>query len=332
MTTLKQLAKLLNVSVSTVSKALSDADDIGEETKKRVRELAETLNYKPNKLALGLKSNVTHTIGVVIPDILNQFFAEVLYGIQKQANIKGYDTLVCISNESTQTEINAIQLLKQGRIDGFIISPAAETLGNNDFMHLEAAKNERIKFVMFDRVGNQIDVDKISIDDEKAVFDATNWLIKKGKSRIAYISNIENLNIGGERKKGYRKALEANNLALDHQLEVECTDVSTAHLKLADFIRNQEFDAVISADNSSGIMFQSIIKSLLPNKYEEITYLGFANEKSAMLSYPPINYIDQNATEMGANAVDLLIERIQDKSDNPKYKQIKIPTRIIETP
>lgn len=329
MTTLKQLAKLLNVSVSTVSKALSDADDIGEETKKRVRELAETLNYKPNKLALGLKSNVTNTLGVVIPDILNQFFAEVLYGIQKQANLRGYDTLVCISNESTQTEINAIQLLKQGRIDGFIISPAAETLQSNNFDHLEAAKNERIKFVMFDRVANHIEIDKVSIDDEKAVFDATQWLIDKGNSRIAYVSNIENLNIGGDRKKGYKEALVKNNMQVEEDLILEWSDFSNSHEKLENFIKNQKFDAVISADNSSAIMLQSIIKTVIPNLFNQITCIGFANSKSAMLTYPRLNYIEQNAAEMGAKTVDLMIERIKDKSDNPKYKEMKIPTHIV---
>jgi LacI family transcriptional regulator len=330
MTTLKQLAKLLNVSVSTVSKALSDADDIGEETKKRVKELAETLNYKPNKLALGLKSNVTNTLGVVIPDILNPFFAEVLYGIQKQANKRGYDTLVCLSNESTQTEINAIQLLKQGRIDGFIISPAAESQQTNNFSHIEAAKNERIKFVMFDRVDNQIETDKVSIDDQLTVYNATEWLIKKGKTRIAYVSNIENLNIGNDRKNGYREALKNNNLAFHKNLELEWSDIATSHQKLAQFIKEEKFDAVISADNSSAIMIQSIVKTILPELFNQITCIGFANAKTAMLTYPPLNYIEQNAAQMGEKAVDLIIERIKDKSDNPVYKQVKIPTHIVE--
>ena len=330
MTTLKQLAKLLNVSVSTVSKALSDADDIVEETKKRVKELAETLNYKPNKLALGLKSNVTNTLGVVIPDILNPFFAEVLYGIQKQANKKGYDTLVCISNESTQTEINAIELLKQGRIDGFIISPASETLQTNNFLHLEAAKNERIKFVMFDRVDNKIETDKVSIDDRLAVYNATEWLIKKGKTKIAYLSNIENLNISGERRKGFYEALTKHKLQISPEYELDLTNTNKAHRNIEKFIKTHDFDAAISVDNNSAIMFQSILKSLLPEKVNSIPCIGFANDKSSKLAYPPLSYINQNATEMGVKAVDLMIERIKDKSDNPKYKEVKISTQIVE--
>ena len=330
MTTLKQLAKLLNVSVSTVSKALSDADDIGEETKKRVKELAETLNYKPNKLALGLKSNVTNTLGVVIPDILNPFFAEVLYGIQKQANAKGYDTLVCISNETTQTEINAIQLLKQGRIDGFIISPASQTIQTNNFTHLEAAKNERIKFVMFDRVDNNIQTDKVSIDDQKAVFSATEWLIKKGKSKIVYLSNIENLNISSDRKKGFHEALHKHNIQIQPEFELNLTNIETAHKTIEKFIKSNHFDAAIAVDNNSAIMFQSLLKSFKPELVNQITCIGFANSKTSKLAYPPLSYINQNATKIGEQAVDLIIERIKDKSDNPTYKQIKVATDVVE--
>lgn len=330
MTTLKQLAKLLNVSVSTVSKALSDADDIGEETKKRVKELAETLNYKPNKLALGLKSNVTNTLGVVIPDILNPFFAEVLYGIQKQANKKGYDTLVCISNESTQTEISALELLKQGRIDGFIISPASETIQTNNFSHLDAAKNERIKFVMFDRVDNKIETDKVSIDDQKAVFDATEWLISKGKSKIAYLSNIENLNISTDRRNGFHEALAKHKIKPNPNFELNLTNIETAHNTIESFIKTHDFDAAISVDNNSAIMFQSLLKSFRPELVDQITCIGFANAKTSKLAYPPLSYINQNATQIGEKAVDLMIERIKDKSDNPNYKQIKIATDVVE--
>lgn len=330
MTTLKQLAKLLNVSVSTVSKALSDAEDIGEDTKKRVKELAETLNYKPNKLALGLKSNITNTLGVVIPDILNPFFAEVLYGIQKQANEKGYDTLVCITNESTKNEINAIQLLKQGRIDGFIISPASESVQNNTFAHLEAAKREQIKFVMFDRVNNPIKTDKVRIDDQLSTFEATEWLINKGHRKIAFLSNIEQMSIGQDRKRGYHKALEAHQIPINPALELDLTDIKKAHSTIESFIEEQEFDAAISADNSSIIMLQSILKSTKPALVDTVTCIGFANEKSSKLAYPPLSYINQNATEIGIKAVDLIIERIKDKSDNPTYKDVKVSTHIVE--
>ena len=330
MTTLKQLAKLLNVSVSTVSKALSDAEDIGEDTKKRVKELAETLNYKPNKLALGLKSNVTNTLGIVNPDILNPFFAEVLYGIQKQANEKGYDTLVCISNESTSTEINAIELLKQGRIDGFIISPASETIQNNNFSHIENAKNERIKFVMFDRVDNSIKTDKVSIDDKKAVFDATEWLIKKGKSKIAYLSNIENLNISADRRSGFHSALEQYNIPINPEFELDLTNIDIAHRTIENFIKNQSFDAALAVDNNSAIMFQSLLKSFKPELVDKVTCIGFANEKTSKLTYPPLSYINQNATQIGIEAVNLMIERIKDKSENPAYKELKVATNVIE--
>jgi LacI family transcriptional regulator len=323
MTTLKELAKLLNVSVSTVSKALSNAPDIGEDTKKRVKELAEALNYQPNKMAVGLKGSKTNTIGVIIPDILNPYFAEVLYGIEQRALRSGYDILISISNESTEKEIKGIEVLKQGRVDGFIMSVSMETIRQSDFSHLHEL-NKTKKLVLFDRIIDSVVCDKVSINDEQAVKQATTHFIKKGYKKIAFVSNIGALPLGEKRKQGYKKALEEAGIKTDDSLILDVSLPGEAHQNMKDFLDKHIPDAVISADNSSGIMMQSIARSKLNNTHKLFPIISFGSQKTSLLAYPPLSYINQNAQRMGEKAAELLIDYIQ----NPNTHQ---PTNYIQS-
>lgn len=313
MTTLKELAKLLNVSVSTVSKALSNAPDIGEDTKKRVKELAEALHYQPNKMAVGLKGSKTNTIGVIIPDILNPYFAEVLYGIEQRALKSGYDILISISNESTDKEIKGIEVLKQGRVDGFIMSVSMQTMRQNDFSHLHAL-NKNKKLVLFDRIIDNIECDKVTIDDEEAIKRATAYFIEKGYKKIAFVSNIGALPLGEKRKEGYKKTLKEAGLSIDESLILEVPSPAEAHQKMKGFLEKQLPEAVISADNSSGIMMQSIAKSLLSSADKLFPIISFGSQKTSLLAYPPLSYINQNAERMGEKAAELLISYIEQPS------------------
>jgi len=211
MVTLKQLAKELNVSVSTVSKAINNSEEISKNTIIRVKELATFYNYKPNKVALSLKSNKTNTIGVIIPDILNHFFAKVLFGIEKDAAKKGYNIITCMSNESMKKEIGSLQLLANGSVDGFILSVAEETQLKSEIEHFNNTMKQGLPIVMFDRVANDVRCDKVIIDDFDATNKATKLLMDQGRKAIAFISNINDLNVGKLREAGYKKAL-INNL------------------------------------------------------------------------------------------------------------------------
>lgn len=314
MITLKELAKQLNVSVSTVSKALHDAKDIGPETKKRIKEAAELYNYKPNRTALALKANKTQTIGVIIPDVLNQFFAKVLHGIEEFATAHNYDTIVCVSHDQMSKEAKSVDLLTQGRVDGFIISLALETLLNQEFSHIESIHQNKKKLVLFDRTTDKVICDKVIINDEKSTYDATKILIDKGKKRIAFVSNIEDLGIGQLRKKGYRKALKANSIQVNPKFEIDLTNQDHPHEIIINFLKNNKIDAVISADNTSGLMFQSIVNSEMPKKSSGITIIGFSDDKTAQLSYPPMSYIDQNAMKIGEKSAELLINKLEAKT------------------
>lgn len=328
MVTLKELAKQLNVSVSTVSKALHDAKDIGEDTKKRIKEAAELYNYRPNKTALALKVNKTNTIGVVVPDILNPFFAKVLHGIEKFATRKGYDTIICVSHEQLKKEAKSVDLMLQGRVDGFIISLSAETLSKENYVHLDQISLNEKGLVLFDRTTSEIDCDKVVINDRNAMYEATKILISKNKTKVAFVSTIEDLPIGLLRKSGYQQALIDHGLEPDPNLVLNLTDSNHPHDLIKAFLALHEFDGVISADNTSLLMFQNIVKSEKPEKMKEIMLIGFSDEKNALLSYPRINYIDQKAMHIGEKAAEMLITRLESKDSKAKPQTFDMPFEI----
>ena len=191
--TLKQIAKELNVSVSTVSKALNDSPEISEITKIRIKEYAKLKNYKPNVIGLNLKNRKTKTIGVIIPNILNSFFAKVFSGIEKVADKKGYNVITCISNESIEKEINTLEMLSNGTIDGFILSVSEEAQKSHEFNHFKEIINEGTPIVMFDRIADEVECDKVVVDDFDSALNATQHLINIGCKNIALFSSVDNV-------------------------------------------------------------------------------------------------------------------------------------------
>ena len=324
--TLKDLAEKLNVSVSTVSKALNDSDEISEYTKLRVKELAKLYKYTPNKIALSLKSNQTKTIGVIIPDILNPFFAKVLLGIEKEATAQGYQIITCISNESLVKERQSLQLLTDGSVDGVIVSMAEETFLKNEFDHFKNVLNRSIPFVMFDRVTQEINVDKVVIDDSKAIYRATKALLSQGRREIAFFSNISKLNVGELREEGYRKAILEHHEPLILNIE----DKRTLNNKIKNFLKTNQIDGVVAADNITGVIAINTATHLGLNVPDDIAVLGFGDEKLACYALPQLTTINQNHESIGFNACDLLINRLQSKSTNYIFVTRTIETSIVE--
>ena len=187
MITLKELAKQLNVSVSTVSKALNGSPEISE-ANKRIKELAKHLNYQPNKIALSLKSNQTKTIGVIIPDIMNRFFAKVLYSIQQEATNLGYNIITCISNESYEKERDSLKILANGSVDGFVMALSEETQKKEQYDHINEVLGNNIPVVLFDRVSDKLNCDKVVANDLESIEDAVNTLFEKGESTLLFIA------------------------------------------------------------------------------------------------------------------------------------------------
>jgi LacI family transcriptional regulator len=315
MVTLKHLAAQLNVSVSTVSKALHESDEISKVTIAKVKALAKELNYQPNKVALSLKSNKTKTLGVIIPNILNHFFAKVLYGIEEEATIKGYDIIICISNESYTKELQSLEVLGNGSVDGFIISIAEETQMKSHTQHIESVLQQNLPVVMFDRVSNTIDCDKVIIDDFGAAYEATKHLLNEGRKQIVLLSNIEELSVGKLRVNGYLKALEDSpsykskpivlHIGINDNIEAPIEELFDQYPKV---------DGILSIDNTTGVVaLQKALKRGL-NVPKNISIIGFSDENVLPFTDPKLSTVSQHAIDIGKTSVNLLIDRLDKKS------------------
>jgi LacI family transcriptional regulator len=325
MTTLKELAKLLNISVSTVSKALNDSHEISEQTKRRVQELATKLNYKPNRTAQQLKSNKTRTIGVILPTVTNPFFAEVLHGIETEATKNNYDIIVCLSDEYLSKEERSLQLLSNGSVDGFIIAVARESQVKHKSAHFQNVLDAGIPIVLFDRIVDTINCDKVIVNDFQSVYEATRYLIDVEKRKtVLLISNIEELSVGKLRIKGYNKAIEESGLQpqvlkLGQSSEVEQEVYTT--LK-----SNPSIDAIVSIDHITGIVAINMAKKLKRRVPEDLSVIGFGYDHTQLLSSPKISIIHQKALTIGEIATQTLIKQLS--SEEHTLDTVVIPSEL----
>ena len=330
--TIKDIAKEFNVSISTVSKALNNSYEISTSTKEKIQKFAKENNYKPNFNALSLKNRQTKTIGIIIPNMLNYFFAQVFKGIEKVANDRGYKIISCISNESYTKEVETIEMLSNGIIDGFILSLAEETILKNDFSHLQEMINNNTPIVMFDRVADGIDCDKVITDDFIGTVNTVNHLVKTGSKNIAFISTISKLKIGEKRKHGYLKGLEENNITVNRNLIIDILEDDYKEYEniLTPIFDNNTIDAVIATDESSAI---AAMKVAIKKGYkipQNFSVISFSNGILARHSSPKMTTISQHGEIMGATAAEILIDKL-DKNITPnKPKTVVIKTNLVE--
>ncbi|MBP6041228.1 MAG: LacI family DNA-binding transcriptional regulator [Flavobacterium sp.] len=326
--TLKQIAKELNVSVSTVSKALNDSPEISEQTKTKIKEYAKLKNYKPNVIGLNLKNRKTKTIGVIIPNILNSFFAKVFSGIEKIADEKGYNVIMCISNESLEKEAHTLEMLSNGTIDGFILSVSEEAQKQNNYDHFKEIINDGTPIVMFDRIAEGIDCDKVIVDDFDSALDSTQRLIDLGCKNIALLSSVDNLSVGKLRFEGYLKALEKNNIPVNSNLIVRTNSEEDLKVQMEEVFANNKIDGIFALEENDSV---AALKIGLKKGYkipEELCIIGFADGilASRRLS-PSLTTVSQHGIEIGEEAAKLLIKRLEDDSeDEPPYE-----TKVIKT-
>lgn len=329
--TLKQIAKELGVSVSTVSKALNDSPEISEQTKVKIKEYAKLKNYKPNVIGLNLKNRKTKTIGVIIPNILNSFFAKVFSGIEKVADKKGYNVITCISNESLEKEIHTLEMLSNGTIDGFILSVSEEAQKLQDYSHFSAIINDGTPIVMFDRIADEVECDKVVVDDFDSALNSTQHLINLGCKNIALISSVDNLSVGKLRADGYLKALADNNIAVNEKIILR-TDSEEDMKSKIDAIFDNKIDAIFALDENDSV---AALRVSLKKGYrvpEDISIIGFADGilASRRLS-PSLTTVSQHGIEIGEVAAKKLIERLEESEDETSdYETIVIKTKLKE--
>jgi LacI family transcriptional regulator len=332
--TLKEIAAQLNLSVSTVSKALKDYPDIGVDTKKQVRELARSLNYKPNALAVNLRTNESKTIGLIIPEIVHHFFSNVIKGIVSRAEQKGYLVIILQSNESYELEKKQIQLLLNHRVDGIIISLANDT---DQCDHLTQVLNQNTALVMFDKVSRRIDCSKVIIDDRKAAYEATKHLIDRGCKRIAHFRGALTPLNSIDRFMGYRKALLDHGLEFDPSLVYlcQCDDRSfeegkeNAKKLLED---HNDVDGVFINTDLVAIGALTEFKDQGVRVPEDMKIVGFSNWFMSSVISPSLTTIDQPGFRMGETAFDQLFIEIETlkRGKDPIFKSIELETKLIE--
>ncbi len=329
--TLKQIAKELNVSVSTVSKALNDSPEISEQTKTRIKEYAKLKNYKPNVIGLNLKNRSTKTIGVIIPNILNSFFAKVFSGIEKVADEKGYNVITCISNESLEKEINTLEMLSNGTIDGFILSISEEAQKLQEYSHFAAIINDGTPIVMFDRIAEEIECDKVVVDDFDSALNATQHLINIGCKNIALFSSVDNLSVGKLRAEGYLKALENNHIAINENIILRTESEDDLKDKTEILFANNTIDGIFALDENDSVVALRISLKKGYKIPENLSIIGFADGilASRRLS-PSLTTVSQHGPEIGEAAARLLIERIENKNEKEPYKTTIIKTELRE--
>jgi LacI family transcriptional regulator len=347
--TLKQIARELDVSISTVSKALSNSSEISEDTTQKIQAFAKLYNYRPNNIALSLKNRKTKTIGILIPEIVHHFFSTVIRGIERVANRRGYNVIVGLSNESFTKEIINMELLANGSIDGFILSISKETLLKQDYHHFNATINQGIPIVMFDRVVSEVDCDKVIVDDFKGAVNAVEMLIKKQCKNIALITTMDYVSVGRLRTQGYLEALENNKmvansnliLKIDDSLDVE-NNLDVLETEIAHFLKsNDKIDGIFAVNELYAVSAMKVARKLGFKIPDDIQVIGFTDGVLSKHATPSLTTVSQHGQKIGEQAANLLIDRLEaedaeidqyltNNATKSDYIKMVIETEIIE--
>lgn len=324
--TIKDIAKDLNISPSTVSRALKDNPDISPETRKMVQDYAKEHKYKPNSLALSLRTQHTNIIGVIVPELANHFFSGVLSGMETVAEEKDYHVIVCQSLEDYKKEVRNVQTLIKARVCGVLISQSKTT---TRYEHFQELLDNGIPVVFFDRICTGIDSDKVVVDDYSGTFTAVEYMIKTGCKRIAFFSAPLHLEISKNRKNGYLDALRK------YHLPVEETLIRIADTKQLGYERAIEIlqepnrpDGFMAMNDytASGILLAT--KRLGLKVPEDISIFGFSNSNIAQDTDPMLSTMDQHPQKVGEEAMGLILEKIEN-SENTSRKNKLIKTSLI---
>lgn len=324
--TLKQIARELDVSISTVSKSLRNSPEISEDTRQKVQAFAKLYNYRPNNIALSLKNKKTKTIGIIIPEIVHHFFATVISGIEQVANENGYNVIVCLSDESFDKEVINMDMLANGSIDGFIMSLSKETQLKRDFHHIEEVINQGMPVVMFDRVANEVLCDKVIIDDQLAAYRAVEFFIEKQFKKIALVTTVDYVSVGKLRTDGYANALTDHDMQVSDDMIVKIEDIENCASKIEKLLKEKKPDAIFAVNELFAVTSIKLANKMGMRVPEDISVIGFTDGIISKFSTPSISTISQNGIKMGGRAAKMLIERLEMEEENEQYT-----TELIET-
>lgn len=309
-TSLKDLAAELGISISTVSRALKDHPDISFELKEKIRKLAESRNYTPNPLAMGLLKQQTRMIGVIVPDIVTHFYASIISGIEEVAKEHGYFIVISSSGESVEKERESVENLLKTRVDGFIVCLSQQT---SEFNHFQKLTDMEIPLVLFDRVAADLDVPSVTVDGAEAARQITRHFFRNGRRRIAYISGPEHLSISQQRKSGYLAGLKECGLDFDAALLVTCNlNTEEAAMATRRLLKKKPApDAIFGINDTVAFAAMKEIRKHGLKIPADIALVGFTDEFHATVVEPALTSVTHPTQQMGREAARLFFNRIE---------------------
>lgn len=311
--TIKDIAKELNVSCSTVSRALKDFPGISPSTKKAVTDLADKYNYRPNAIALSLRNQRTNVIGVVIPETVHFFFSTVISGIEDEAMKEGYNVMICQSNENFEREGDCIDALMSARVDGLLVSISRET---QDLAHLQKVVTEGTPMVFFDRLVEGMNAPSVIIDDFQGAYDAVEHLITQSCQHIIHLAGPDNLIISRKRIDGYRSALEDHQIPIQPQNIIECRNGTPEEAELAMtklLSSGTAIDGVFANNDMAALGALKAVQKAGLQCPRDIAIIGFSDWQFSSMLNPSLSSVTQPGYEIGREAAKLILEEIQEK-------------------
>lgn len=309
--TIHDIASKLNVTASTVSRALNNHPRISEETKKAVLKVARQLKYQPNHIAAALRNGKSHTIGVMVPTADRSFFASVVRGIEEVANKINYNVVICQSYDSYEKEVQNIDSLFSARVDGIIASIGKNT---EDFAHFRRATEKGVPLILFDRTTEELEVNQVVIDDYLGAYKVVEHLLQQGCKHIAHFTSLKKkVSIYKERLRGYMDALKDHHLSFDQDLVIEShLDLEGGRSSMEQLLQLKQMpDAVFSASDYGAMGAMQILKERKIKIPDEVALVGFSNEPFTSFTDPPLSTVDQFSKKMGNVIAELFFEHLR---------------------
>lgn len=329
--TLKLLAQKLKISISTVSKALNDYPTINAYTKERVKQMAAELHFTPNKSALNLQIQKSYTIGIILPDLMDHYFTRSIFGIEQHARQYGYNVIIGQSYDDLKKEVDLANMLLKSRIDGLIIAVSKNT---QHFDHLDMFENLGLPIIYYGRnPGFNLSCHKVLSNTYQGCYKATDFLIKRGHQRVAYLGGPKMTSFTHDRFKGYINALNDNHIPFDASL-VAYTDFdkeNTNHAIKELFYHSKNPPTALVAFKEQ-ILFDAMkyLRANLYEKMEQTEFIGFGNMPFIRyLDNPPLASIEENPESMGENAIKLLLKLIDQKTETTGYQEVMVDCELV---
>jgi LacI family transcriptional regulator len=327
--TIHDLAEELNLSASTVSRALKNHNGIGKKTKDIVKKLAKERGYRPNTLAASLRTKQSNTLGLIVPRINRPFISSLISGIENTAQKEGYQIIITQSNDDFELERKNVQTLYNSRISALIVSLAMST---KDYAHFELFTDSNIPIVFVDRIPANGEIEKVHINNFKAAFEATEHLIEQGCKRIAHLGGAGHQQIYEDRKSGYIAALKKNNIDIDASLILEAVGLSAIEGEnMANKLLSMENppDGIFSANDTAAVSTIRVAKKRGIRVPEELAVIGFNNDPICEIIEPALSTVYHPAIEMGVTVVEHILEKIENKEIKPKKNRTILDTYLI---